>query len=443
VAGISGLTLTVEYDDAYAVYLNGQRIAGNLPVDPAYNFYSGAAIEDTITAPITISPSLLNEGANLIAVEVHQSSGGSSDLSMNLSLTATRSTTPTPLFLTGGGERKLRVRALSGGTWSALTEASFLLDTDPASPANLAISEIHYHPADASPGEEAAGFDDSDFEFIELLNTGSRHVDLQGVYLYGAVNFDFTHAATGRTLAPGARVLVVSKREGFEMRYGSNKPVAGEYTGQLDNAGENVVLYTPGETVLRAVAYGDGTLWPADANGGGNSLVRRHPGDPAGDNDPDGWAVSGSVGGSPGTADVPAPGSFDAWTTAAFTPSQLGTAAVSGVSSDPDGDGRPNFEEFAFATDPLQTDEPLTEFAWVESGTGRLPGLRLRCPEVAGSILYELLASDEPGGEWTVVSEFPALTESLGGGFMRATFQDEGTSSGSQRFLRMRAVWTP
>lgn len=443
VAGIASLSLTVEYDDAYAVYLNGQRIAGNLPTDPAYDHYVGSAIEDTITTPIAVPPALLNEGANLIAVEIHQASGTSSDISMNLSLTATRSNTSTPIFMSGGGERKLRVRALSGGTWSALTEASFLLDTDLASPANLAISEIHYHPADATPAEEAAGFDDSDFEFIELLNTGSRHVDLQGVYFYGAVNFDFSNAATGRTLAPGARVLVVSKREGFEMRYGTNKPVAGQFTGQLDNAGESVVLYTPGETELRAVVFDDAAPWPMDADGGGNSLVRRHPGEAAGDSDPNGWAVSGSFGGSPGEADVPVPGSFDAWTASVFTPQQLGAAAVSGVTADPDGDGRPNFEEFAFATDPLQADRPLTEFTWVESGGPRQPGLRLRCPEVAGSIRYELLAADDLSGPWTVVSEFPALTESLGGGFMRATYQDEVNGLGLQRFLRMRAVWAP
>lgn len=443
VSGISGLSLTVEYDDAYAVYLNGQRIAGNLPTDPAYNYYSGSAIEDTITAPIAVPLALLNEGTNLIAVEIHQASGTSSDMSMNLSLAATRSSTPTPLFLSGGGERKLAVRALSGSTWSALSEASFLLDTDLASPSNLAISEIHYHPADATPQEEAAGYDDGDFEFIELLNTSSRHVDLQGVYLYGAVNFDFTNAATGRTLAPGARVLVVSKREGFEMRYGTNKPVAGEYSGQLDNAGENVVLYTPGETVLRAVAYSDAPPWQTDADGGGNSLVRRHPGEAAGDNDPDGWALSGSFGGNPGEPDVPSPGSFDAWMAAVFTPQLLGTAAVSGVTADPDGDGRPNFEEFAFATDPLQADKPQMEFAWVTNGEQRLPGLSLRRPEIAGSIRYELLASDGLSGPWTVVGEFPVQTEDLGGGFIRATYQDEGTSVGSKRFLRMRAVWSP
>ncbi len=440
IAAISDMTLTVEYDDAYIVYLNGQRIAGNLPVDPAYDYYSGPAIEDTITSPITVPPSLLVSGTNVIAVEIHQAVGTSSDISMNLSLTATRSNTATPLLLTGAGERKLRVRALSGGTWSAMTEAAFLLNTEAASPANLAISEIHYHPADPTAAEEAAGFDDSDdFEFIEILNTGSHYVDLQGVYLYGAVNFEFNEPPTGRTLAPGARVLVVAKRDAFEKRYGTGKPVAGEFTGHLDNGGENVVLYTPGETVLRAVAYSDDPPWPSAADGEGRSLVRRHPDDPAGDNLPDSWAASGSNGGSPGTADIPEAGTFDAWAASVFTAQQLGSTAVAAVAADPDGDGRPNFEEYAFATDPLQPDRAQTEFTWV----GNQPGLSLRCPQVVTSIRYELLASDDLTGAWTVVSQDADSTVPLGGGYVRATYKDSTPNPGAKRFLRMRAVWDP
>src|SRR5690606_23274717 len=151
-------------------------------------------------------------------------------------------------------------------------------------PANLAISEIMYHPADPSGAEEAAGFNDkNEFEFIELLNTGTRHVDLQGVYLHGAVDFDFTGAATGRTLAPGARVLVVANRAAFALRYGAEKPVAGQYSGKLDNAGEHLFLVTPDGGPIRDVNYSDDPPWPVEADGAGLSLVRRFPGDAGAD----------------------------------------------------------------------------------------------------------------------------------------------------------------
>jgi hypothetical protein len=444
VSGITNLEVTVEYDDAYAVYLNGTRVAGNLPVDPAYNHYHTNTIEDTIAGPLGIPTNLLVEGTNVIAVEIHQGSPTSSDVSMNLSLTATRSTTATPLHLTGNGARPLRVRALSGATWSALTEATFLLDTEPASLSNLAISEILYHPAEPSSAEVAAGFDDGeDFEFVEILNTGTKAIDLHGVYFYGAITFDFSGAPTGRTLAPGARLLVVADLDAFQLRYGTGKPVAGQYSGQLNNAGENLVLYTPAETVIRGVDYSDTSPWPLAADGGGYSLVRRHPGDPAGDGDAEGWALSGGIGGTPGTADVPAAGSFDAWAASSFTAPQLASSAISAVSADPDGDGRLNFEEFAFATDPLLADQPDAQFTWVGTAPDRYPAVRLLRPEATSGILYQLLAADTPDGPWLPVTDLPIATAPIVGDLEYAVFSDPTPATGPRRFLRMRATWVP
>ncbi|RYD67341.1 MAG: hypothetical protein EOP83_03015, partial [Verrucomicrobiaceae bacterium] len=440
---VTNLSITVEYDDAYAVYLNGTRIGGNLPVDPAYNYYSISTIEDTV-ATTQVNPALLLPGNNVIAIEVHQGIATSSDLSMNLSLTATRSSTATPLFLTGTGERKLRVRALNGSTWSAMTEASYMLDTDPASPSNLAISEIHYHPVDPSQSEIAAGFEDAnDFEFIEVLNTSNRHVDLDGVYFYGAVSFNFNGAATGRALAPGARVLVVSNLDAFRLRYGSTLPVAGQYSGQLNNAGENLVLYTPGDDVIRGVDYDDVSPWPVAADGTGVSLVRRHPSDPAGDSDSLGWAVSGAIGGSPGGADTFAPGTFDSWTTSIFTPAQLAVSATSGPSADPDGDGRSNVEEYAFNTQPLVADQPEAAFTWSTVATADHAAVRIRRPTGVTDVLYELMATENLEGEWTAVSDTAAETIPLGVGIEHAIFRDATPATGATRFLRVRATWEP
>ncbi|RLC75363.1 MAG: hypothetical protein DRI61_15030, partial [Chloroflexi bacterium] len=64
----------------------------------------------------------------------------------------------------------VKTRALSGGTWSALTEAVFTVG--PVFE-NLRITELMYHPTDPTPAEIAA-LDpdpiDEDFEFIELKN---------------------------------------------------------------------------------------------------------------------------------------------------------------------------------------------------------------------------------------------------------------------------------
>ncbi len=441
--GISSAEVSVAYDDAYAVYLNGTRIAGNLPFDAAYNYYSSNAIEETI-ATTEVDPMLLVAGENVIAVEIHQAGPTSSDISMDLRFNLTRSITSTPLILTGAGERTLRLRSRSGSTWSAMSEATFLLDTEPASPSNLAISEIHYHPADPSPAEITAGFDDpEDFEFVELLNTGTRHVDLQDVYFYGAISFNFTGAATGRTLAPGGRVLVVADLEAFTARYGTGKPVAGQYSGSLNNAGETLTLFTPGDESLRQVDYTDTVPWPAAADGSGVSLVRRHPGEPSGDSDAEGWRTSGASGGSPGEMDVPATGSFDAWAAARFEPAGLSSSAVSGVQADPDGDGRLNFEEYALATDPLVSDLPDVRFVWVEEANEPFAAMRIVRPESPVNVRYELLGADDLGGPWEIVGSLPVSTSALGGGFEHAVFRDDLPADVPRRFLRIRTVWTP
>ena len=82
----------------------------------------------------------------------------------------------------------VKARALSGGVWSALAEAAFLI-SPPASAANLVISELHYNPA----GED-------DAEFIELMNTSGVTIDLSGVRF--TTGLDFTFPA-GTTLAAG------------------------------------------------------------------------------------------------------------------------------------------------------------------------------------------------------------------------------------------------
>ena len=357
---ITNLVVRVEYDDAIIVYINGQfaALAGNIGQNAAFDYYTNNAIEDTVT-DIQISASLLVNGTNTIAVEVHQANNGSSDISMNLSLTATRSSTATPLFLTGAGVRPLKVRANNAGTWSALTDATFLLNTEPASTANLAVTEIMYHPANPTPAEIAAGFVDADdFEYLELTNIGTKHVDLEGVYLYGPINFNFTGALTGRTLAPGARVLIAAKKTAFEQRYGTSLPVAGSYKGNLNNAGETVAIFTPGDGTLRSFAYTDLAPWPSEADGAGYSLVRKLPnGNLAADGDAGNWRKSVTVGGNPGTTDAPL---FTGWKTA---------NSVTDNNADTDGDGLSNTLEYALGGSNTTMDAAKTPVLAVASLT--------------------------------------------------------------------------
>jgi hypothetical protein len=110
-------------------------------------------------------------------------------------------------------------------------------------------------------------FNEEEFEFLEFKNSGDAALDLQGFTIADGVNFVFPSFV----LNPGARILVVRNRAAFESRYGTGLPIAGEYVGQLDNAGELVSVTGPfGEPVL-SFEYKDS--WYPTTDGPGFSLV--------------------------------------------------------------------------------------------------------------------------------------------------------------------------
>lgn len=87
----SGLTLRLMRDDGAVVYLNGIEVwRANMPtgtvgfLTPASTAIAGA--DESTFVQTTISPTLLATGTNVIAVELHQSGGTSSDISFDLQL---------------------------------------------------------------------------------------------------------------------------------------------------------------------------------------------------------------------------------------------------------------------------------------------------------------------------------------------------------------------
>jgi hypothetical protein len=146
----------------------------------------------------------LVEGTNTFAVEVHQVSDSSSDISFDLRFRGAKSNAVDPFRMTESG--MLRARAQDGADWSALNEAFFFVDTALASDTNLVISEFNYRPLPPSPTEEAAGFNErSDFEFIELTNIASSDIDLTNVQFSTGVKFNFSDALTGVILPAGSK----------------------------------------------------------------------------------------------------------------------------------------------------------------------------------------------------------------------------------------------
>ena len=99
-AALASLTLRLLRDDGAVVYMNGVEVfRSNMPSGTissttlASAAISGGSESTYVTTPL--SPNVLVAGTNVIAVEVHQANGTSSDLSFNLELVASDSATVT------------------------------------------------------------------------------------------------------------------------------------------------------------------------------------------------------------------------------------------------------------------------------------------------------------------------------------------------------------
>ncbi|NOY72508.1 MAG: fibronectin type III domain-containing protein [Gammaproteobacteria bacterium] len=92
-AGVTALSLNLLRDDGAIVYLNGTEIVrSNLPEDTiTYTTQALTGIapaDESVYINYDFAPDLLQDGVNVVAVEVHQNSPDSSDLSFDLSLSS-------------------------------------------------------------------------------------------------------------------------------------------------------------------------------------------------------------------------------------------------------------------------------------------------------------------------------------------------------------------
>ncbi len=207
-------------DDGAIYYLNGQEVARyDMPDGSvtsatfAINNTSGEA--DQIRS-FTINPNFLIIGTNRLSVEVHQASATSSDIVMGLKLEAQQE--------------------ING--------------PEPPKP-----------------------FMENPEEWIELYNRSTQKIDLSGWKLDGAVRFTFAKgteiAANGYLVIARDAVSLAEKFPGIQ--------VIGDFSGQLSNSGEQLLLLDAKHNPADEVSYLDGNPWPQQADGGGSSLELQHP----------------------------------------------------------------------------------------------------------------------------------------------------------------------
>lgn len=193
---------------------------------------------------------------------------------------ATAQTYTAPITL--NSNTTIKARTFNAGTWSALNEATFTVSA-PLIP-SVRITEIMYNPLGGT-----------NYEFLELQNTGTREVNMGGWYFEG---IDFMFPVT-TVLAPGSRLVLASNNDpiAWASRYPGVTPL-GYFGGSLDNSGERIALHDTSGRIVVSVEYGNKAPWPQNANGGGYSLELI---DPNADPDlPANWKTSDVTNGTPG-----------------------------------------------------------------------------------------------------------------------------------------------
>ncbi|MEO6404370.1 MAG: metallophosphoesterase [Ferruginibacter sp.] len=101
----SGFTLNIKRDDGAVVYINGTEVfRSNMPAS-TINFNTKATVDaaDDGNTPQSkiLTASQLQQGTNVIAVEIHQSAANSSDISFDLELLGTSGAGPTATLTRG------------------------------------------------------------------------------------------------------------------------------------------------------------------------------------------------------------------------------------------------------------------------------------------------------------------------------------------------------
>jgi len=198
---------------------------------------------------------------------------GSLYLCPNVVAFRNRSTAPRGgmgLFIQGGYNGHLNAWGETltlSDTAGRLVSAVNLPGTPSLAQRYLRIVEIQYNPSPLAGTTN----DPQSFEYLRLKNVSTNQVlDLSGVRFVNRIGFDFTNSAV-KLLQPGQSVFVARDTNAFAMRFGGQSLIAGQFTGALNNAGEELRLDDPaGEKILE---FSYNNSWYPITDGMGGSLV--------------------------------------------------------------------------------------------------------------------------------------------------------------------------
>ena len=342
-----------------------------------------------------------------------------------------------------GQTYRVRVRHQdTAGRWSHWSEpVEFMVSSPDISlfVNNLRITEVHYHPAPASATEQAMGWTDSDFEYLELQNIGTTPINMTDVRFTKGIDFDFSQ---GTIIEPGAFLLIVKNQTAFASRYGAGLPIAGEWdlNDKLSNGGENLKLSLGSGTAIIEFTYDDNAPWPTSPDGGGSSLTLILPTEtlPGDHSNPLAWQASQQAGGTPGITG-PGTSNFELWA------QSIGLGAGASMTGDNDSDGMNNLLEYALDSDPMSDSSHrlpsgATELIEVDGVTDRYLTLTFQRNLAASELTFTVELSDDLTG-WNDNTAIPVSVTNNGDGTATEVWRAPlPLNDDSSQFVRLRVT---
>jgi spore coat protein CotH len=126
----------------------------------------------------------------------------------------------------------------------------------------LVITKINYNPYATTSTES------DNLEFVEIQNTETSAVNLTGFY-FKELGITYQFPANSSIIAGGS-IFLASNPAAFQTKYGI--PAFGQFTRNLSNSSQKIVLADGFGNTIDAVEYLDVSPWPIEADGTGSYL---------------------------------------------------------------------------------------------------------------------------------------------------------------------------
>ena len=126
----------------------------------------------------------------------------------------------------------------------------------------LVITKINYNPYATTSTES------DNLEFVEIQNTETSTVNLTGFY-FKELGITYQFPANSSIIAGGS-IFLASNPAAFQTKYGI--PAFGQFTRNLSNSSQKIVLADGFGNTIDAVEYLDVSPWPIEADGTGSYL---------------------------------------------------------------------------------------------------------------------------------------------------------------------------